>query len=608
MPPALDHPLQQSLDRLTHICQAARQSISDLTTALESLKALAGIELEGIELEGTVQQQINALKNAQQQLQQPALRLLALGDVKRGKSTVLNALLGAAVLPTAPHPCTALITVLRYGPESNVTLHFVDQCSPESLSLEDFHQRYTLAQSAPNALPFPAISHAVIEYPSPLLQAAVEIVDSPGLNDTEALNQRALQYLNSCHTVLFVMRAIQPCTLTEQRYIQTHLTGKGMHPFFLLNGWDEIQASLLDPHDPAALAHAEGRLQQVFAASLTDYIAAEPGFNLAERVFPVSALQSLRHSLNGAAPDPGFARFVTTLTQFVTTQRTRAQLGPLTALSQQIGTQVQQWQTADQSHTHRRLQQLKQEILTTAAPFEALADRKAAFSHHVRHQRQAAAVQLADSIKHHFTQGRTTFEPDFSRYQPPLQLADQLTPSARQAYQTQLESAFQRYLTDHLDHWRVAALSQLQAILSPLAQTATPHGKGHRTVPHKILSAIQLPLEQPSSTADWMDWVSDLFIASEDIAQAARQPFYQRLDALPLSLWTVAYQATQSQLEAYGRTVVARMDAALNQQQQHLQQQLAQRHLLQQQYDQRQQQWGRIIDTVEAVTAQLDQG
>jgi hypothetical protein len=85
------------------------------------------------------------------------------------------------------------------------------------------------------------------------LEKGIEIVDSPGLNDTEARNQLSLNYINNCHAILFVFRAGQPCTLEERRYLDSYIKGRGLSVFFLINAWDEIRKGLIDPDDPEEL-------------------------------------------------------------------------------------------------------------------------------------------------------------------------------------------------------------------------------------------------------------------------------------------------------------------------------------------------------------------
>lgn len=84
------------------------------------------------------------LNTASQNLSSEVFRLLVLGDMKRGKSTFLNALMGENLLPTDVNPCTAVLTILRYGTDKKVTVHFNDGRSPESLTFDAFKHRYTI--------------------------------------------------------------------------------------------------------------------------------------------------------------------------------------------------------------------------------------------------------------------------------------------------------------------------------------------------------------------------------------------------------------------------------------------------------------------------------
>ncbi|TEB17527.1 Bacterial dynamin-like protein [Pelotomaculum sp. FP] len=55
------------------------------------------------------------LVESRERLIQETFTLVILGEFKRGKSTFINALLGAQLLPTAIVPLTAIPTVIRYG-------------------------------------------------------------------------------------------------------------------------------------------------------------------------------------------------------------------------------------------------------------------------------------------------------------------------------------------------------------------------------------------------------------------------------------------------------------------------------------------------------------
>jgi Dynamin family len=87
---------------------------SALSSALDQLAAL-----------GTDQdrEQLAALRD---RLDAARLRVLVVGEAKRGKSTLINALLGRAVLPAGVTPLTAVATTVRYGDDPRAEVRFAD--------------------------------------------------------------------------------------------------------------------------------------------------------------------------------------------------------------------------------------------------------------------------------------------------------------------------------------------------------------------------------------------------------------------------------------------------------------------------------------------------
>ena len=247
-----------------------------LHTIADTIKEaeLAGDSTSGkLSLERDIEDLILAQKN----LRSGVFRLMVLGDMKRGKSTFLNALIGENLLPSDVNPCTAVLTILRYGPEKQVTIYFKDGKKPQQLDFHSFKHKYTIDPAEAKKLEqehkqaFPDVDYAVVEYPLSFLEKGIEIVDSPGLNDTEARNELSLGYINNCHAILFVLRASQPCTLAERRYLENYIKGRGLSVFFLINAWDQVRESLIDPDDRDELKEAEERLRQVFQANLAEY-------------------------------------------------------------------------------------------------------------------------------------------------------------------------------------------------------------------------------------------------------------------------------------------------------------------------------------------------
>jgi GTPase SAR1 family protein len=463
---------------------------------------------------------------------------MVLGDMKRGKSTFLNALIGENLLPSDVNPCTALLTTLKYGPEKQVTIIFNDGKSPERIDFTSFKQRYTIDPEEAKVLErnqqqaFPDVSHAVVEYPLPLLEKGVEIVDSPGLNDTEARNELSLSYIHHCHAILFVLRASQPCTLGERRYLETYIKGRGLSIFFLINGWDQVRESLVDPEDAEALAEAEERLRKVFRTSLGEYCVVE-GYDLyEERVFEISALNALRQQLKdpfASLEGTGFPEFITALNTFLTQERAIWELRQARTLARQISNRLHEVIGRRIPLLDQDVNQLKQRISAVAPQFEKLAQIRDEFRDEIRQTRDRRSRGIADSFRDYVLNLASTFENDFLRYQPDLGFLDFFSQGKRDAFTVAVQKAFQQYVNDKFFAWTLLAEKDLNDAFSRLSTSAAHYGASYNRVTDEItelltgrkLSAHLGDLAEEDSPG-WTKWAMGLVsLASGNLAGMA---------------------------------------------------------------------------------------
>jgi dynamin family protein len=95
------------------------------------------------------------LRSLRERLQHERLQLAVLGQFKRGKSTFLNALLGAPVLPMAVVPLTAVSTFIAWGSQPLVRVRFkhnrpLKECTAhESDAIRDFLFRFVAEDANP---------------------------------------------------------------------------------------------------------------------------------------------------------------------------------------------------------------------------------------------------------------------------------------------------------------------------------------------------------------------------------------------------------------------------------------------------------------------------
>jgi GTPase SAR1 family protein len=475
-----------------------------------------------------LEREMDDLAKTRDRLREGVFRLLVLGDMKRGKSTVLNALLGENLLPSDVNPCTALLTVLKYGTEKRVTIHFKNAKAPEEIDFQTFKARYTIdPQEAKQLeqnkqLALPDLSHAVVEYPLALLEKGVEIVDSPGLNDTEARNELSLGYVQQSHAVLFVMRASQPCTLAERRYLENYIKESNLAVFFLINAWDQVKESLIDPEDAAEVAAAEAKLHQVFRTNLADYCQVD-GFDVyEERVFPISALVALRRrmkDINANLEGTGFPEFMGSLNTFLTQERAIAEFRQVRTLTRLVKAKLQDSIERRSALLDHEVTELKDSIQSVEPEFQALSDIGEQFRQEIQRLRDRKAREIADSFRDYVFGLEHTFDQDFLRYQPAtLGFLEFFNQGRRAEFNAAFEQAFQQYVNDKFFAWSLTAEKSLTEAFSQLAKTAQQYGTSYQEVTDRMTEKLTGRPLQARSTATvedhspgWAKWAMGLF-------------------------------------------------------------------------------------------------
>ncbi len=512
-----------NLEKVAKVRTSVASSLNNIATTLE------GAEIAGKDASGGFgfEREIEDIQAASKNLRDGVFRLMVLGDMKRGKSTFLNALIGENILPSDVNPCTALLTVLRYGKEKKVTIHFNDGKSPQSLDFKNFKRNYTIDPAEAKQLEkqkkeaFPDVEYAEVEYPLTILEKGIEIVDSPGLNDTEARNELSLGYINNCHAILFVMRATQPCTLAERRYLENYIKGRGLSVFFLINAWDQLKESLIDPDDEEELEESEYRLRRVFKANLEEYCIVE-GHNIyEERVFELSSIIALRRRLKNASASlegTGFPEFIGALNAFLTQERAIQEFRQARILGRQANTRVKEAIARRVPLLEQDVKELKQRISSVEPEFKKLTEIRDSFQQEIREVRDEKATAIADSFRDYVLKLGDTFEADFLQYQPDLNFLDFFSPGKRETFEKELAAAFEKYISDRLAAWTVTVEQKMDAAFLQLSRRAAHYGASYTKVTDKItekLTGQKVKSFSSNSPEDdspaWAKWAMGLF-------------------------------------------------------------------------------------------------
>jgi replication fork clamp-binding protein CrfC len=504
----------QDLERVAQVRSQMSVCLSKLAETINQAE-LAGDSSSGkLSLERDIEDITVASKN----LSQGVFRLLVLGDMKRGKSTFLNALIGENLLPSDVNPCTAVLTILRYGSEKKVTIHFNDGKSPQQLDFQNFKYKYTIDPAEAKKLEqekkqaFPDVDYAVVEYPLTLLQKGIEIVDSPGLNDTEARNELSLGYVNNCHAILFVMRASQPCTLGERRYLENYIKGRGLTVFFLVNAWDQVRES------------SEDRLRQVFNANLAEYCTVEGQNIYDERVFELSSIQALRRRLKNPQADlegTGFPKFMEALNTFLTRERAIAELRQVRTLARLACNHTREAVARRIPLLDQDVNELKKRIDSVEPEFNKLTGIRDEFQKEIINTRDTQARKISESFRSYVLNLGNTFENDFLRYQPELNLFDFLSSGKREAFNIALQKAFEQYITDKSAAWTLTAEKDINEAFKELSRSASQYGASYNQITDKITEKltgqdvkVNTTTAEEDKSPSWAKWAMGLLSIS----------------------------------------------------------------------------------------------
>jgi len=179
----------------------------------------------------------------EKRLMQGRFHLAVLGQVKRGKSTLLNALLGEDILPSSVVPLTALPTFIQYGEQRLLRVRYHDSRPDTVLAGEPTQglNKHLMAYVTEDANPEnrKGVREVEITLPVAILRDVV-LIDTPGIGSTYRHNTQAtMNFLPQCDAALFVISADPPITEVEVRFLKEIQSRIGQL-FFVLNKVDYL--------------------------------------------------------------------------------------------------------------------------------------------------------------------------------------------------------------------------------------------------------------------------------------------------------------------------------------------------------------------------------
>jgi hypothetical protein len=241
-------------------------------------------------------------------LAEDRFNLVVLGQFKRGKSSLMNAVVGRELLPTGLLPLTSVVTMLRFGPTERLLLtrdeSWVEEAPVSRLA------EYVTERGNPGNVK--KIRAAYLDLPLSLLRRGLHFVDTPGIGSSREQNTATTYaFLPECDAALLVTSVETPLTELELDFLRT-IRQHARKVFFIVNKTDLLSA---DEREEVLGFIRDG----LRAATDSEEV----------RLFPVSAREALEAKLAGdqeRLAKSGVTELEDALAAFLATERSQALL------------------------------------------------------------------------------------------------------------------------------------------------------------------------------------------------------------------------------------------------------------------------------------------
>lgn len=158
------------------------------------------------------------------------------GEFKRGKTTFVNALLGADILPSAVVPLTSIVTAVAWGEEVRAQVSFLDGRT-QDVDTADLARYVTERGNPDNGL---GVARAIVSYPAEDLRDGVFLVDTPGVGSIYRRSSEAARaFLAESDAAIFLTSADPPISDAEREFLR-EVRDASARLFFVLNKVDYL--------------------------------------------------------------------------------------------------------------------------------------------------------------------------------------------------------------------------------------------------------------------------------------------------------------------------------------------------------------------------------
>lgn len=207
----------------------------DLTTRFKSIFNSLLPLLQSLKKEETIKQ----INNLFSRIASNNVTVLVCGEFNRGKSSLVNALIGEDLCPVDDCITTSSVSIIKYGSKAKVIRHFLDSSNQIATEIVDYNQIALFSKGS--SVKIDNTIFLEIEIPSEKLKSGLCIIDTPGIGGLDArhLSLTSLA-LSKADCVLFVTDAGEPMSASELDFIKDKVSPFGRNLKVVLNKIDTL--------------------------------------------------------------------------------------------------------------------------------------------------------------------------------------------------------------------------------------------------------------------------------------------------------------------------------------------------------------------------------
>ena len=182
-----------------------KKTITELTQDLAKLEVYAkNLEMENSQV---------TLHELNERIKNDRFNLAVLGEFRRGKSTLINALLRTPVLPSDIVPTTASVNRITYDPQPRAKVEYFDGSTLDIL-IDDLADYATQdGEKSDN------VREVTVWYPTVYCSNNVDIYDTPGLNDSPEMTKATMDVISRMDIAIFTLAANVNFSMSECEFI-----------------------------------------------------------------------------------------------------------------------------------------------------------------------------------------------------------------------------------------------------------------------------------------------------------------------------------------------------------------------------------------------------